>query len=65
MFKYCQVEIKNSYIRVGKRRLSNGPIENMNSQIKTIIKTSNGYKDFRRLRNRILYSLSNDTPIKG
>ncbi|CCV66628.1 hypothetical protein BN85316070 [Paracholeplasma brassicae] len=37
----------------------------MNSQIKTIIKTSNGYKDFRRLRNRILYSLNKDTPIKG
>lgn len=65
MLKHWQVEIKNSFVRVGKRRLSNGPIENMNSQIKTIIKTSNGYKDFRRLRNRILYSLNKDTPIKG
>lgn len=65
LLKHWKAEIINSFIRVGKRRLSNGPIENMNSQIKTIMKTANGYKDFSRLRNRIIYSLNKDTPIKG
>lgn len=65
LLKHWKIEIINSFIRVGKRRLSNGPIENMNSQIKTIMKTANGYKDFGRLRNRIIYSLNKDTPIKG
>ena len=46
------------------RRLSNGPIENINSQIKTIMKSTNGYKEFERLRRRIFYTLNRDTPIK-
>ncbi len=57
--------IKNSFIRVRNRRLSNGPIEGMNSQIKTIIKAANGYKNFRRFRNRVAYSINKDVPIKG
>jgi transposase len=57
-------EIMNSFIRVNQRRLSNGPIENINSQIKTIMKSANGYKEFYRLRNRIFYTLNRDTPIK-
>lgn len=65
MLNNWRSEIINSFIKVERRRLSNGPIENMNSQIKTIIKSSNGYRDFSRLRNRIMYSLNKDTPIKG
>ena len=58
-------EIKNSFIRYQGKRLSNGPIEGANSRIKTILKSANGYVNFNRLRNRIMYSLNKDIPIKG
>lgn len=58
-------EIKNSFIRYLGKRLSNGPIEGANSRIKTILKSANGYINFNRLRNRIMYSLNKDIPIKG
>jgi len=32
--------IKNSFIRINGRRISNGPIESTNNKIKTIIKNS-------------------------
>ena len=55
--------IKNSFIRINGRRLSNGPMEGINSRIKTIMKTANGYKNFNRLRNRIVYSINKNVPI--
>ena len=58
-------EIKNSFIRYLGKRLSNGSIEGANSRIKTILKSANGYINFNRLRNRIMYSLNKDIPIKG
>ena len=57
--------IKNSFIRVNGRRLSNGPMEGINSRIKTILKSANGIKMFFRLRNRIIYSINKDVPIKS
>jgi len=57
--------IKNSLIRINGRRLSNGTIEGINSRIKTIMKGANGYQNFERLRNRIIYSINKDTPIQG
>ena len=57
-------EIKNSFIRYHGKRLSNGPIEEANYRIKTILKSGNGYINFNRLRNRIMYSLNKDVPIK-
>lgn len=65
MLHNWQAEILNSFTKVEGKRLSNSKIENKNSQIKTIMKTANGYKDFYRLRNRILFSLNKNTPIKG
>ena len=65
MLSNWQQEILNSFTKVGGKRLSNSKIENKNSQIKTIMKTANGYRDFNRLRNRILYSLNKNTPIRG
>lgn len=64
MLIHWKTEIMNSFIKASGRRLSNGPIENVNSQIKTIIKSANGYKGFDRLRRRIFYSLNRNTPIK-
>lgn len=64
MMRRWENEIFNSFIRIGGRRLSNGPIEGTNSRIKTILKNACGYKKFKRLRNRIMFSLNNDEPIK-
>ena len=44
--------------RVQYRRLTNGPIESVNSRIKTIKKNANGFRNFPRMRNRIMYSLN-------
>lgn len=65
MLNNWKTEILNSFIKIDGKRLSNSKIENKNSQIKTIMKTANGYKGFYRLRNRILFSLNKNTPIKG
>ncbi len=58
-------EIKNSFLIYEHRRISNGPIESTNNKIKTIIKTSNGIESFKRLRNKIMYSINKDIPIKS
>lgn len=58
-------EIKNSFITINNRRLSNGPIESTNSKIKTIIKTANGIRKFSRFRNRVMYSINKDIPIRN
>lgn len=58
-------EIKNSFLIVDKRRVSNGPMESTNSKIKTLIKVSTGIRSFERLRNRIMYSINKDIPIKN
>lgn len=42
--------IKNSFIRIDGRRISNGPFESTNNKIKTIIKNSNGIRYFYRFR---------------
>ena len=48
-----KTEILNSFFRLNGYRISNGNLERKNSDIKTIIKVSNGYTNFERLRNRI------------
>lgn len=57
--------IKNSFIRIDGRRISNGPIESINNKIKTIIKNSNGIRKFTRFRNRVLYSINKDIPLQN
>lgn len=60
-----RTEIINSLIRVEGRRLSNSAIEGVNSRIKTIIKNANGYTNFNRLRNKIIFSINKDVAIKA
>ena len=49
-------EILNSFIEYKGNRLSNGKIENKNKYIKKIKDIANGYSNFKRFRNRIMYS---------
>ncbi len=53
-----KAEIVNSFIKFRGQRISNGPIEGRNSLIKKILKIANGYSNFRRFRNRVMYCLN-------
>lgn len=58
-------EIKNSFIRVNNKRLSNGTIEGINSKLKCIIKNANGYCNWERFRNRCMFCINKKAPIKN
>lgn len=60
-----KLEILNSFFRLNGYRISNGNLERKNSDIKTIIKVSNGYRNFERLRNRIMFSINKTEPIQA
>lgn len=53
-----KAEIVNSFIKFRGQRVSNGPIEGRNSLIKKILRIANGYTNFRRFRNRVMYCLN-------
>lgn len=50
---------------ISKRRLSNGPIEGINSQIERINVNGYGFTNFFRFRNRCIYAINKNVPIKN
>lgn len=62
--------ILNSFIRVYDpskkkyRRLSEGPIEGLNSQIQKIHMNSTGFKNFSRFRKVVIYKINKKLPYK-
>lgn len=59
-------EIINSFHTYNGRRINNGPIEGRNKYVKTIIRLANGFKNFKRFRNRILYVFNkHEKPLKN
>lgn len=56
-------EIVNSFNKVDGIRISNGPMERANRDIKTIFRLSFGSTNFKRMRNRIMYVMNSDSPI--
>lgn len=61
-------EIINSFYTYNERRINNGPIEGRNKYIGIIINLANGYTNFKRFRNRVLYVFnkfekSSDNPL--
>lgn len=50
-----KIEIVNSFHTYNGRRINNGPIEGRNKYVKIILELANGYKNFRRFRNRVLF----------
>ncbi len=56
--EYWKDEIINSFSILRGQRVSNGPIEGRNSLIKKVLHLANGYSNFDRFRNRIIYSLN-------
>lgn len=65
MLEYWFVEICNSFRIVYNKRLSNGPIESLNSRVKILLKNACGYSNFDRFRNRLMYSLNKNETIIG
>ena len=53
-------EIINSFILINGSRISNGPIEAKNKKVEKILRNANGFANFTRTRNRILYVLNED-----
>lgn len=58
-----KVEIINSFNRTNGHRISNGPMERVNRDIKTLYRTSYGMKNFVRTRNRIMFCINQNAPI--
>lgn len=56
-------EILNSFTIVNGIRLSNSYIERNNEEIGKLFYISHGFSNFKRARNRIMYSLNGDEPI--
>lgn len=54
-------QIINSFNMYESSRISNGKIEGTNSRIKTILKNANGFKNFSRMRNRIMFLLNKNS----
>jgi transposase len=63
--RHWKKEIVNSFNRVDGQRISNGPIESVNSRIKKIKQNGNGYRIFERFKLRALYSLNGSSSIKN
>lgn len=61
LLKNWRTEILNSFMLVDNRRISNGPIESINGRIKILLKTSLKYKNFERLKNRVMYCINKDS----
>ena len=55
MLQNWEEYIINSYMIINGRRLSNGPIEGCNSQIKKLMRISNGLEHPLRFRNRLMH----------
>jgi transposase len=63
--RHWKKEIVNSFDRVNGQRISNGPIESVNSRIKVVKQNGNGYRNFERFKLRVLYSLNDNSSIKN
>ena len=59
-----KIYIVNSFLRIKGKRMSNGPMESVNGRTKRILADGYGYSDFKRFRNRVMFSLNKNEPIK-
>ena len=64
LLNHWKYYIVNSFIRLDGKRMSNGPMESLNGRLKRILNDGYGYSQFNRFRNRALFSLNKNEPIK-
>lgn len=65
LLKNWRQEIINSFDTINGHVISNGGMERANRDIKTIIRHAYGFKNFARLRNRIMYVKNENAAILG
>ena len=65
--RHWKKEIINSFIIIKtiNGRMNNALIENRNKSIKLLKHSSNGYTNWERFRNRVLYCLNGDIVMRG
>lgn len=56
-------EIINSFNKINDHKITNGPMERVNRDIKTLNGISFGATNFDRMRNRIMFTINEDAPI--
>lgn len=56
-------EIINSFNTINGHKITNGPMERVNRDIKQIFLSSYGSSNFTRMRNRIMYCINDDASI--
>lgn len=56
-------EIINSFNKINDHKITNGPMERVNRDIKTLNGISFGTTNFNRMRNRIMFTINEDAPI--
>lgn len=62
LLRNWKIEIINSFTRIDGRRINNSYIESKNRQLEHLMNNANGFVNFERTRNRIMYCLNkNDT----
>ena len=64
LLKNWNKEIINSFIIVDGRRINNSHIESINRQIDRLMYNANGYINFKRARNRIMYCINKKDTYK-
>ena len=57
-------EIVHSFSAVSGRRINNSYIESRNNQLERLMMNANGFRNFKRTRNRILYCLNKKDTFK-
>ena len=58
-------EIINSFNRINNHKITNGPMERVNRDIKNLFSISFGSTNFERVRNRIMFYINDNSPILG
>ena len=64
LLKNWNKEIINSFIIVDGRRINNSHIESINRQKDRLMYNANGYINFKRARNRIMYCINKKDTYK-
>lgn len=58
-------EIINSFNRINGNKITNGPMERINKDIKNLFSISFDSTNFERVRNRIIFCINKNAPILG
>ena len=64
MLQNWRGEVINSFTRINGRRINNSYMESKNKEVGRLIFSANGFKNFKRTSNRMLYCLNGEDTFK-